>query len=90
MNPDTRQMNTVNRRMQLNGHCHLLNPAHRQVPAQHPPMQHRLSTAHLLDPVAGLVQQRDSLTTQIYKAHPCRLLAVQCLRKTLIHQQART
>ena len=68
--------------LQLNGHRHLLDSAHGQVPAQHPPIQHRLPAAHLRDPVAGLVQQKDSLTTRIYKAHPFRLLAVQCLHKT--------
>ena len=69
-------------RMQLNGHHHLLDPAHRQVPAQHPPMQHRLPAAHLRDPVAGLGQQKDSRTTRIYKAHPFCPLAVQCPHKT--------
>ena len=73
--------------MQLNGHPHLLDPAHGQAPAQCPPMQLRLPAARLRDPVAGLVQTKDSLT--IYKAHPFCLLAVECFQE-IIHQQAWT
>ena len=50
------------------------------------PMQLRLLAAHLRDPVAGLVQTKDSLT--IYKAHLFRLSTVECFHE-IIRQQAR-
>ena len=85
MNPDGKPMDTVNHGMQLNGHRHSLDSAHGQAPVQCPPMQHRLPAAHLRDPVAGLVQTKDSLT--IYKAHLFRLSTVECFHE-IIHQQA--
>ena len=72
MNPDTRQMDTVNCRMQLNGHHHLPDPAHGQVPAQHSQTQCRYPqhlTAHLHNPVVGLVQNKELWTHN--QLQPC-------------------